>query len=150
MVFTWVSGDDGGPLADGTALAFEDINEFIGRFNATMHDCDFCAATRFIEALFTVDRNDAQDEKSCEVQRTDLLCQCLNCFGTRIWYVHEQRRHAPPPLPRRPVTHFDSKSIRSVSDLSFDEDAIKHLAAVNAAIRRHTASQVRIMHTSSC
>ncbi len=62
---SWRSGED-------PALAYDDVIQLIGRFNAALQDCDFGAAKKIIAALFSLDREDQDDPKSQEVQRADL------------------------------------------------------------------------------
>lgn len=143
MVFKW-SEDELEAGAEAKKIEevskFEDVRELIGRFNAALTSCDYGAAARIIEALFNFDRHGAESFQAKECQRTDLVCQCLDSFSTRIYSIHEQRAKAAPS--RRPVTHFDANWTTSLTkSWHMDEEAIEQLSEVNKVITRHSASQ---------
>ena len=131
-------------------LGFEDVGELIASFNDVLLSCDFDKARQIIEGLFAVDRHGDEETsfQAQELQRTDLLCQCLQSYSTRV-HVHTQPR-ATTAQSRRPTTHFDmhrlgqpgpAKPSQPAPLPRTDEQAIHHLAAVNAMIKRHAASQ---------
>jgi len=132
-------------------LGFEDVGELIASFNDVLLSCDFDKARQIIEGLFAVDRHGDEETsfQAQELQRTDLLCQCLQSYSTRVLDVHTQPR-ATTAQSRRPTTHFDmhrlgqpgpAKTSQPAPLPHTDEQAIHHLAAVNAMIKRHAASQ---------
>ena len=110
---------------DDDLLTFEDVGELVKRFNNALVHCDFVAAACIIEALFAIDRHrDGEDFQAYEVQRTDLLCQCLDSFSKRMFCYHEQRRLA---------ACRDTGATSPVMPY-IDEQAVRHLGAVNNAI----------------
>ena len=110
---------------DESLLAFDDVGQLVKRFNQALEVCDFGAAAAIIQALFQVDRhNDSEDFHAVEVQRIDLLCQCLVSFCMRLHCFHQEKG-----------------AFGAGGQPFIDEPALDHLGAVNTTIQRHSASQ---------
>ena len=110
---------------DESLLAFDDVGQLVKRFNQALEVCDFGAAAAIIQALFQVDRhNDSEDSHAVEVQRIDLLCQCLVSFCMRLHCFHQEKG-----------------AFGAGGQPFIDEPALDHLGAVNTTIQRHSASQ---------
>jgi len=85
----WGGGGD-----DDPALAFDDVTQLNGRFNAALQDCDFGSAKYIIAALFSLDREDLDDARSLEVQRADLGRAAGRAAACRLLAPRAARAHA--------------------------------------------------------
>lgn len=133
--------------AGGRALFGESVTEIIDRFNAQMRSGDFVQARDMIETLFKVDCYDDNSVQALDVQRTDLLCQCLDSYSLGLFTSqHAAMKRACDAVGMRDLVRYlrlsppVSEAASSVLRSSLGQ-AAEHQAAVNSMCRRHSASQ---------
>lgn len=134
--------------AEGRALFGESVTELIDRFNAQMRSEDFVRARDIIETLFKVDCYDDNSAQALDVQRTDLLCQCLDSYSLRLFTSqHAAMKRACDAVGMRDLVRYlypspplSSEAASSVLRSSLGQ-AVERQAAVNSMCRRHSASQ---------
>ena len=133
--------------APGRALLGGSVQELIDRFNKLVQAFDMASCREIIASLFKVDCYDDDSAQALDVQRTDLLCQCLETYSLALLV---SRRAA---MPQPSIWIEDWKDLLGATPLPHSadrmdvyiglthSDAAEHQAAVCDLCRRHTASQ---------